>query len=55
MDDQNKEAPKEITPRFGRLLIVCALSVIFCGALVYFMSDMFASCCDLSWLERLNH
>ena len=55
MDDPNKDAPQEITPRFGRLLVVCALSVLFCGVLVYLMGDVFSNCCDLSWLDRLNH
>ena len=43
------------TPRFGRLLVVCVLAVLFCGVLVWLMGDRFAECCDLSWLDRLSH
>ncbi len=46
--------PKTITPRFGRLLLVCVLSVLLCGMLVWLMGDQFAECCDLSWLDRLS-
>jgi hypothetical protein len=47
-------APPATTPRFGRLLLVCALSVLLCGVLVWLMGDQFAECCDLSWLDRLS-
>ncbi len=36
---------KEYQPRFGRLLLVCALSVIFCGWLVWFASTYLPDCC----------
>lgn len=55
MNEPRSKPPKEITPRFGRLLVACVLAVVFCGVLVYLMGDVFTSCCDLSWLDRLNH
>lgn len=55
MEHQSPEQRPEIPPRFGRLLVACALAVVFCGVLVYFMSNSFANCCDLSWLDRLTH
>lgn len=48
-------APKELTPHFGRLLLVCFAAIILCGFLVLLMSDQFADCCDLSWLSRFVH
>jgi hypothetical protein len=36
---------KEIQPRFGRLLVVCALAVVFCGALVWFAGTYLVDCC----------
>jgi hypothetical protein len=54
MTDKPESTPTDIKPRFGRLLLVCALSVVFCGFLVYLMGDVFADCCDLSWLDRLT-
>jgi hypothetical protein len=55
MSTPPSDKPTDITPRFGRLLLACVLSVIFCGVLVYLMSTLFADCCDLSWLDRLGH
>jgi len=46
---------KEITPRFGRLLFACAVSVVFCGVLVYLVSNELSGCCDLSWIDSLIH
>jgi len=40
-------------PKFGRLLAVCGLAVVFCGFLVWLMADRYTECCDLSWLGRL--
>jgi hypothetical protein len=54
MTDQQASTSRDIKPRFGRLLFVCALSVVFCGVLVYLMGDIFSDCCDLSWLDRLT-
>ncbi len=49
MEDPNAPAEpqpvKEYQPRFGRLLLVCALSVIFCGLLVWFASTYLTDCC----------
>jgi len=42
-------------PKFGRLLAVCGLAVVFCGVLVWLMADVFTECCDLSWLGRIFH
>jgi hypothetical protein len=36
---------KEITPRFGRLLVACFAAVIFCGVLVWFASTYLLDCC----------
>jgi hypothetical protein len=36
---------KEIQPRFGRLLAVCALAVVFCGVLVWFAGTYLVDCC----------
>jgi len=36
---------KEYEPRFGRLLIVCGLAVLFCGWLVWFASTYLTDCC----------
>jgi hypothetical protein len=47
------EAP--IVPRFGRLVVACFATVIFCGVLVWLMGDRFADCCDLSWIGRFIH
>ena len=58
MNDEAKDqsAPrKDITPRFGRLLLACVASVVFCGVLVWLMGDVFMDCCDLSWLGRFIH
>ena len=42
-------------PKFGRLLAVCGLAVVFCGVLVWLMADVFTECCDLSGLGRIFH
>jgi hypothetical protein len=36
---------KEYKPRFGRLLAVCGLAVVFCGVLVWFASTYLRDCC----------
>lgn len=36
---------EDIKPRFGRLLLVCALAVAFCGVLVWFASTYLRDCC----------
>lgn len=36
---------KEYQPRFGRLLLVCGLAVVFCGWLVWFASTYLTDCC----------
>lgn len=41
------------SPKFGRLLALCGLAVLFCGVLVWLMADVFSDCCDLSWLGRI--
>lgn len=51
-ETQDPNPRKEITPRFGRLLLVCGAAVIFCGLLVWLMGDLFSECCDLSWIGR---
>lgn len=54
-DVEKSTAPQELTPHFGRLLLVCLAAIILCGLLVLLMSDQFADCCDLSWLSRFVH
>lgn len=46
-------SPTSDNPKFGRLLAVCGFAVLFCGVLVWLMADVFADCCDLSWLGRI--
>ena len=36
---------KDSKPRFGRLLLVCALAVAFCGFTVWFASTYMLNCC----------
>jgi len=45
--DTQEAAParKEYQPRFGRLLLVCGLAVVFCGGLVWFASTYLRDCC----------
>ena len=50
-----REASEEITPHFGRLVVACFATLVFCGLLVWLMGDVFSDCCDLSWLGRFVH
>lgn len=46
MKNSNESLPvKEYQPRFGRLLFVCGLAVVFCGFLVWFASTYLTECC----------
>ncbi|WP_394789796.1 hypothetical protein [Rhodoferax sp.] len=46
MPEQNDPATyKEIKPRFGRLLAVCVVAVLFCGGLVWFAGTYLLDCC----------
>jgi hypothetical protein len=42
---EHPEDPPEIKAHFGRLLAVCALTVIFCGWLVWFATTYLPDCC----------
>lgn len=44
-DSQHDQKVKEYQPRFGRLLVVCALAVVFCGFLVWFAGTYLTDCC----------
>jgi len=44
-DDQKKPDYKEPTPRFGRLLAVCAAAAVFCGFMVWFATTYMGNCC----------
>jgi hypothetical protein len=44
-DEKLPPAHPEITPRFGRLLSVCVVAVLFCGGLVWFASTYLLDCC----------
>lgn len=43
--DRDTQGRKEYKPRFGRLLAVCGLAVVFCGFLVWFASTYLRDCC----------
>ena len=47
-DDDSRDSP-----RFGRLVLVCLASVLFCGVLVWFMTSHLQDCCSTEFLDRL--
>lgn len=44
-DENPTPAYQEIKPRFGRLLSVCVIAVLFCGGLVWFAGTYLLDCC----------
>jgi hypothetical protein len=38
-------APTVSTPRFGRLLLICLLAILFCAWLVWFAMTYLPDCC----------
>ena len=44
-DENPPPAYREIKPRFGRLLSVCVIAVLFCGGLVWFAGTYLLDCC----------
>ncbi len=46
---------KAKSPKVMRLLVVCLLSWIFCGALTWFAFTYLDGCCDLSMFSRIFH
>jgi len=42
---KDTDQTKALQPRFGRLLVVCMLAVLFCGWLVWFATNYLSDCC----------
>jgi TRAP-type C4-dicarboxylate transport system permease small subunit len=55
IDTENEHQPEEQMPRFGRLLFVCLLAIVFCGLLVWFANTYLSDCCSFEWSNRLFH